>query len=278
MSYQGWEHQQGTNIHHATAFATGDPSIFSLEGIDFNAMVENPMGEIEVSLGTQMPFTFDPQAAESFANFAQMFENFDYNQSLDFLQGDDNATGSLDPSSRAVSAHHATTPAYYTNAPETPMPRVSSATPQFNSLMSPATSPPFYNDDGAQASTSRATSISSYPTPQDHSQSVHTSYGQDAFQQYFNLDAQEPVETTPSRHVSANMYPQQQEMQQYMAHDTQRTSPPQQQQAQYAPPMGAAHVGSRRVGASWKPPRPEPDSPIDHSPTETWTYPVLARS
>ena len=258
-SYQLWD-QHGGAAHHATAFATGDPAIFALEGLDFAALLDHPQGELEVSMGAQMPYEFDPQAADAFAGFAQMFADFDYAQPFDFGQGGDgqgDGQGGQEQG-RVVSAQHASTPVAYYPEPASRVP---------SGVATPAASPPFYGN------ASRTPSAA---------QSVHTSYGQDAFQQYFNLDAPGDPSPPGSRHVSASAYPQPAPPGSRHASGSMYPPPeaqyvPQEQQQQYAPPV-VTNAGARRVGASWKPPRVEDDSPLDHAPAEAWTYPVAARS
>ncbi|KAF7968047.1 hypothetical protein HWV62_32112 [Athelia sp. TMB] len=298
-SYDHWDAHGGAP-HHATAFATGDPAIFALEGLDFAALLERPQGPLEVSMGAQMPYDFAGAGGEGdgFAGLAQMFAEFEYAGPFDFgagvvggeggEQGGGQGQGQGGGQGRQVSAQHASTPAAYYPDPDTP-----------------AASPPFYE------AASR--------TP---------SYGQDAFTQYFNLDASEPsppgsrhasgayappemqpqsrhasgayaqpemqpqsrhasgayappeMQSTsrhasgsmypppealpPSRHASASMYPSP-EPPQYIPQE-------QHQQQQYTPPV-VTNAGARRVGASWKPPRAEDDAPL-----EAWAYPVAARS
>jgi hypothetical protein len=268
----GWNGEQNTDLQHATAFATGDPSIFSLEGFDFNNFLHGSSGEIEVSMGTQeMPFSYNLQSAP-YAQLANLFGTYDYTGLSGASSSQDNSgTGA----SRNLSpVQVAAPPSFFSsNTPETPVSHASSSptVPQQNG-MSPITPQSFFNS-GVEDSPS-SSGVSSFGFPQQ--QQVHSSYGSDAFQQYFDFDAHSSLSpldtnTTPPRPAPPS------QSQTMMTHNSHRTSPP--QHTSYAPPSAAAYTGSRRVAASWNPPRSGPDSPIEHSPTGAWpSYPVTARS
>lgn len=225
-------------------------------------------------MGTQqMPFSFNLPSAP-YAQLANLFGTYDYT-------GLSGASSSQTTDNSGAGASHnlspmqiAAPPSFFSsNTPVTPMSRASSSptVPQQNG-MSPVTPQSFFNpgvDDSRLSS-----GASPFALPQQ--QQVHSSYGSDAFQQYFDFDAHSSLSpldtnTTPPRPAP----PSQSQM--MMTHHSHRTSPP--QHAPYAPPSAAAYTGSRRVAASWNPPRSGPDSPIEHSPTGAWpSYPVTARS
>lgn len=66
----GWGAEPGVDLC-ATAFPTDDSSIFTLEGIDFGALLQYPRAEIEVSMGTQQT-QFGDETAQ-FQQFASLF-------------------------------------------------------------------------------------------------------------------------------------------------------------------------------------------------------------
>jgi hypothetical protein len=267
----GWDGEQTMDVSHATAFATSDPSIFSLEGLDFNTFLEDSPGEIELSMGTHVPFPLDLQSAP-YAQLASLFDTYDYVDLNDASQTTDNT--SAGPSRTISSTQIAAPPAFFSHEQQTPSSRSSSSStvPQ-QSAISPVTSQSFFNHGSRTSS-----STSSFELPQQ--QQIHTSYGQESLQQYFNFDVHSNISpldlnTTPPRPDA----PSHSNMISTMSYHSQRTSPPQPpQHTPYTPPSAVAHTGTRRVAASWKPPRPDADSPIEHSPTEMWPYPVSARS
>lgn len=245
----GWGAQPSLDLQHATAFATGDPSIFTLEGFDFDSLLQNPSAEIEVSMGAQqMPYGDEAQAAQ-YQQFASLFGSYD------FSQPDAHTTQSNVARSREVSPTQGIAPAFFGNAVQTPSSRSSSASVPHNGA-----SPSTYVNDGRVHSGMSSGAVSQ--------QSSHPSYGAE-YQQYFNLDANSSLgeldtHITPPRAASrAGSTPS-------------SKGPSPTQHTSYAPPPGAFQAGTRRVAASWKPPRPEPDSPV--SPTSSWPYPVSART
>jgi hypothetical protein len=256
-----WNGQQNVDIHNAAAFSRDDPSHYSVGDLNLDTFVNEP-GEIEVSMGIQqMPYSLDLQSAP-YAQFANLFSTFDYadlgNASLS--QTTDNTN--MDPSQIVAP------PSFFNNPPETPTSRSSSssAAPQ-QIAPSPITPQSFFNNGVESSLTSSTGSSYAVPQQQQQQQQVHPSYGQDVFQQYINFDALSPPDNiTPPRPAPASRS----QTMPAENHNSQRTSPP---QAPYAPPSAASHVGTRRVGGSWRP-RPESDSPLEQSPTGLWAYPV----
>jgi hypothetical protein len=269
-----WNGEQNTDVQHVTAFATGDPSIFSLEGLDFNSFLDDSPNEVEVSMGTQeMPFPLDLQTAP-YAQLANLFGTYDCPDlsGVSLSQTTDNT--SAGPSRTRSPLQLAAPPAFFSHASETPLSRASSSSsaPQQNA-MSPVTPQSFLGDSVQGSRSSSGASSFAYPQQQQ----VHSSYGQDAFQQYFNFDAYSSLapldnNTTPPP-PAAPSHPQTMPV---ITHTSQSTSPP--QHAPYTPPPAYVHTGARRVAGSWKSRRSEGSSPVEHSPTGTWPYPVTARS
>jgi hypothetical protein len=241
-----------------------DPTNYSMGELDLNTFVDAP-GEIEVAMGVQqMPYP-DVQSAAPYAQLANLFSTYDYADLIDATSSqitDNNIAG---PSQIAAP------PSFFSNPPATPTSRApSSSTAPQQSAMSPITPQSFF-DNGVESS--RTPSIgSSYAAPQQQ-QETHSSCAQDVFQQYINFDAfaaLSPLDdnTTPPRPAP----PSQSQTMPMSTHSSQRTSP---SQGPYTPPSAAStHVGIRRVAGSWRPPRSEPDSPTEQSPTGAWAYPV----
>lgn len=264
-----------TNVDNqqAIAFSTGDPTVFTLEGVDWSSLLSNPSTEIEVSMGAQQPFNMDMQAMQ-YQQFANVFSSFDTSH-IEGVSSTQTAYSTSGGPSRAISpVQTAASPAFFSNA-QAPTPfshSSSSASPPAQGIMTPVT-PSYYTNTLETARTTSGPSVTG-------SQQSHPSFGQEAYQQYFNFDDSiGPLDTSPTalRTIDTNPSPPRivsSSVESMMTPVSQGSSPT--QHAAYAPPPGAAHVGTRRVAASWKPPRPEPDSPIGDSSGPGWQYPAIS--
>src|SRR5882762_6064941 len=232
-----WNGQPNMEVHHATAYATTDPGIFSLEGLDFNTFLQDSPGEIELSMGRQdMPYALDIQSAP-YAQLASLFSGYEFvdiNGASSSQTTDNTSSGS----GTIFSSQLAAPPAFFNNEHESSFSRSSSSStvPQ-QTAMSPQS---FYSHS---LEGSRTSSTSSFAISQQHQ--YNPSYDQDAMQQFFNFDAPSnlsPIDhnTTPPRPAPPSHAP--------MTYTAQRISPPKTpQHASYAPPSAAANNGSRRV-------------------------------
>lgn len=262
----GWMGNGPPNVQQATAFATGDPAVYSLEGLDFRSLLENPLGEIELSLGPQqVPYQMERQSA-AYAQFAHLFGSYDYSQTnvASPQQVTSNGNGSTVPSRVMSPVEAPPPPAFFSN----------DIVPQQQSLIPSEPPSPFFVDNiqGSRASSSAPSpSVFHHPHQQQH---VVPSFGQE-FQQYFNFDAQSDMGSLDHSSISPRSTSGHSHSIPGLEHNVHGTSPT--HHAPYVPPLGAAHVGSRRVAGSWKPPQPEADSQNEHSPSGTWPY-VSARS
>ena len=72
QNVRSWINEPGTfdEAMQALLSATGDPSIFQLDNLDASALVTNPSGEIEVSMGQPAPYPFDSSFIPDFSGFS----------------------------------------------------------------------------------------------------------------------------------------------------------------------------------------------------------------